>query len=1792
MAPLSPQPTSQDGAKPANPPAADQKPEVQKELKLDGTAKDSPIPIQLPETLPAAAPGMREIESRFGKEQAAKYSTSFAAIDSMHKEVSDYAHYLSKADFASCGAVIKNCNQELAAALARGDQKRYEQMLEYLKAQLTSLKTFIDYEKSQGLAGVCADSGVRIYLRGDKIWLCTPDAKAFKDLNDGQKAELRNFVKGLTGVNVDFNSAKFQDQKNSGTVALLGCRLDELKLQTLRENEKYRLETKVRSGNEFKDTLVCFSWADLRAGKVSGLFGHDERLPVVNDPTKVQPNAQAGKEQRQEAIDDAKRLATEPARMLPLVAKKPATPVPQPKVAETKPATPATPEPVKVLDPVHEQALKARSDLRAKAATDMSNIDTPEKAVAQLKEFEATQKAYDEALKKQRALLEEQKAKSVAGTEPHTKATAALKDLDSAAGHDLMVRRQLLEKQLASTDPATKLSAQRSIAKMAKAVDKVYADQLAAEGLADSQKTTLQAEREAFAKQAAECDAATKGNIRKLADLAGEKLKTLGTAIETRYPAVSKIKGYAVAVRDYVSTQVEKWRAPKVETPDTTVAPKVKITPPATQPEALQILQDRHTARMAIDRSLATTNTSEAVQKALAELDRSQPAYDQAVKSRQAHLEAQKANNPWASAERQQAVKLLGDLERMKARDLLVRKELLQKQVDLADPAAKPAAQKALVKAAPQIDKAYEKLMSDSTVSEADKAKFKAERETLANQVKDIETTTKSGFRRWAERTLTRLQDAAKVEIKLPGTSRIKGFFADWAEKVAMSDALEVPKTVAGKTVDAMTAKERAAQLKSLEEKSAKFKSQIEKLAANASDPAVATKLAQLKDADAVSITRRAEILEQQLAEASDPKQVAKIRETLHANASEIEGAYRHQGNAAAADAFAQRIKTAAPEVDWQTRVKAVASDPKVAAASTKLQKVEAELAKAVAGSPEAAELAAMKSIAVASEQLAVAEAEFAALQEKHSKGPMTDVAEKEIATKRAEVVKLREGHAAERVKFAELRIQNVDARLTAIDAEIKASASDPAKITKLEIEKRNLIAKRAEFIEKFEMLKAEGYSGPLKQDLVKLNEDLKKATADSKVEKDEAKRSALEQQVVKLKREILEAERQLHDIECRNHQAQKAVFEKMVLDLDAKIAEQKAAGKPDEVKALERSKKALESKIRTATDCAEYHAGERKILDAKMKIDRTEAGKAKMQTELEGLKKLSALDDTQKARVTKLESNIKVIDENLVKSQAELVASQKELKVTTSRKLSMAVERCNARLQGMGDWAQKNPMRAATYFGMLGEGLRNATTAKYTDDAKHTAIPTLLLLLDSDLSDGFMGQNVHFKTKDYGVFASAGAEFISGAGNVPIVMGGFYTGQKALAATVGRTRPGAWVGTKLSTVTAGRVFAFGGAALDGFLTFHDYHSWKDDNMLQTTGKVASPIVIGAGFGAFFGPPGAALGALGGAVGEFGGLVWAANSLDAELAKDWRKRGVRDSIRQAEQGYVFAKDSEQLRGRSRDLQDYEKEAIDELTKQRVLGQMFASKGGWSHDDLQKLGFRVDNSDEAGQHNWARLESLLEPPKYRWVYNLLGEKVRIWESESVKAQEAHSDLWHKLHWMRAEHENYYRDRYFEAPRASYESKNESSTLSIAFLGGSSNGTIIISNERADLFRNAAAHFNSELKQVEDEIKLNGGDRRRFSAQIAEAQWQTLLAKYPQLGLILSTENGRDAFFAQFQSASGVDLRTSEFWTHKALCPTGIGFCAQIMPEELKSIPKAGLAAPIDDVQKLADELLKE
>ena len=305
--------------------------------------------------------------------------------------------------------------------------------------------------------------------------------------------------------------------------------------------------------------------------------------------------------------------------------------------------------------------------------------------------------------------------------------------------------------------------------------------------------------------------------------------------------------------------------------------------------------------------------------------------------------------------------------------------------------------------------------------------------------------------------------------------------------------------------------------------------------------------------------------------------------------------------------------------------------------------------------------------------------------------------------------------------------------------------------------------------------------------------------------------------------------------------------------------------------------------------------------------------------------------------------------------------------------RVNQAADMFKQKLPG-SEWAKQNPMKALAATLAISEALTGAMRADYSPDAKHSPMPALLALLNQDVATWTM-----FSTKDGGLMASIAAEATQKGLDVATVLGGMYAADRALARTVGSTKAGQAMATRLFGATGMKVFGAAGIAYTGYSTFAD-GSFQNMNDLQIAGATASPILIGAGTGALAGPIGAGAGALLGAVSEGVGLAVGYARLESSIDENYEKRGVRESIQLAEFGFVYPDGSSEAKP-AKPTTDAQKEVIEHYSRVAVLSRILDTD---DQQQLTTLGFKSSKmtSDEGekkaiADHNWTRMTELVE-----------------------------------------------------------------------------------------------------------------------------------------------------------------------------------------------------------------------
>ena len=313
--------------------------------------------------------------------------------------------------------------------------------------------------------------------------------------------------------------------------------------------------------------------------------------------------------------------------------------------------------------------------------------------------------------------------------------------------------------------------------------------------------------------------------------------------------------------------------------------------------------------------------------------------------------------------------------------------------------------------------------------------------------------------------------------------------------------------------------------------------------------------------------------------------------------------------------------------------------------------------------------------------------------------------------------------------------------------------------------------------------------------------------------------------------------------------------------------------------------------------------------------------------------------------------------------------------------RLNQAADMFKQKLPG-SEWAKQNPMKALAATLAISEALTGAMRADYSPDAKHSPMPALLALLNQDVATWTM-----FSTKDGGLMASIAAEATQKGLDVATVLGGMYAADRALARTVGSTKAGQAMATRLFGATGMRVFGAAGVAYSGYSAFSDGRL-GDMNDTQIVGNIAGPLVTGAATGALMGAPFGGVGAFPGAVAGTGiaavsevvGVAAGYLGQENSINQDYEKRAVRESIRFAELGFVYPVDASEAK-RTKPTTDSQKEVLEHYSRVAVLSLLLDKDDS---KQLSTLGFKSSKvaTDKAekkaiADHNWNRMTELVE-----------------------------------------------------------------------------------------------------------------------------------------------------------------------------------------------------------------------
>ncbi|MFN8390636.1 MAG: hypothetical protein U0136_10130 [Bdellovibrionota bacterium] len=1194
-----------------------------------------------------------------------------------------------------------------------------------------------------------------------------------------------------------------------------------------------------------------------------------------------------------------------------------------------------------------------------------------------------------------------------------------------------------------------------------------------------------------------------------------------------------------------------------------------------------------------IAKDLKILKKPEEIAEGLKEATAGGERFGRAYATRRAALDAElaKAATP---AEKSAVQVRINALEDLRAREVIYRRDLLERQVSSAtkqkDVKLARDTKRTLLEMKDDVDRAYQHQIQRATADgkpidklEAARGKFASRCTTLADELQ----TLRGRLTRWAGGGLSwvadhtglsalsgRVSSALHVDIKVSSLTGWNRFW-DWVDKrqaAAVSKTLADTERLLQTGVGTLTADEAASQLALMAKRQQTFQSRLAVLEAQQKGGATGldTTIQELKDGRARCVLRQREILERQIGEATAAGEdctalKSKLYGTMKPEVDEAHAQLKMKSKPEAT-AYNKACKDYAPELERQRVAELVADTKTVRAAADAVVKAEGSLSSAAAGTPAHAEATAEVALAKARLDLAQKDARIAQLEEKLKLNPADADATAEVQRLRVDRARSATAERACGVERASKRVARIDADIADIDAELAKPDQSAKAIAELEKRRGTLLAEQSELRTQTESLADTKKQAGVAVKLADLEQDLAQQRAERAKATDPAAQKTLDQRIAELEGKLRAANIELirRDLAATEQSLTRLQGELAAVDAElGTLTGQKTA----RVTELEKSRQRLQGKIKGMEDTKEFLNGQREIYSLESKCAKAGTQLAAKEAALETAKKATTQDP---ALIAALEGEVQTLRQTSTTLQQELTTARTSFRTTWSARLTAAranfAERVMGRVQG---YAQQHPMKAATILAVATESLRGAGMADYDPETRHTVLPSLIFLLNQDFDQWA------YTTEQVGVPGAVALEAGSHGGNALIMSGGAY-GLYRIGSTAVTSRAGQAVVTRIAgsrlaqskfvTWAAPKVASYAGPALvgvgaaaDGYFTFAD-GSFVNFNDRQVATATTSPIVAGAvGGGVFFGPPGAIVGAVGGAIGEVAGVTRGLFVLDAEATADYKKRSVRESIELAEQGFVFDAKDPALRSRSPVLSAEEKEVIDGHARVRFLRTIFSRDPnvGLSTEQLKAAGFVTDpgktpeEHEAAERHNWERSEALFTAGYFS------GAPINSLDPE----------LRGRLERERADAHRHYTDLYQTSMRRTYTEFNKTSTPAVAAWdilntytfgwtgpgGRGDQGGVAISSEFHDRLAVVAKEF-AEKFGTRDSAAV-GEDR----AALAEEQWGFLASRFPQIGLIFSDTEARRLFvngFSMLAGEKGKQLEDYALMSDIDRCATGV------------------------------------
>ena len=576
-----------------------------------------------------------------------------------------------------------------------------------------------------------------------------------------------------------------------------------------------------------------------------------------------------------------------------------------------------------------------------------------------------------------------------------------------------------------------------------------------------------------------------------------------------------------------------------------------------------------------------------------------------------------------------------------------------------------------------------------------------------------------------------------------------------------------------------------------------------------------------------------------------------------------------------------------------------------------------------------------------------------------------------------------------------------------------------------------------------------------------KLSEEIKAKKEEIASEKDAGKSTKLKEELAELEASKDRLTKFQLKSELEAHLEVNKVYEDRIKAIDQELKDGKLS--PEDSKAKLEEKASIERELKNRANEGKLLADRHDICESKVSIAE---GKVKLKELNENLAK--APDDAAKAVI---KAEIEKLTKSIEELSGKLSKQQFAYNYNVKSFYRAAKDAFN---RNVIEASKKDPQMAMAMAGALSEAITAAMKTDFSDDARHNAIPSILTWMNRDFRD-----MTDFQTKDVGSVGAALMDASSAGGNVVVLVGGFKYGP-SVAKWLATTRPAQYLATSspaqyVANTRLAQGLAFRGQQFGGYVlhpvtmkfagglgaAYHAYSSVYHLDPVNASDREAFATVGGAYVGTtlagaatlygttFLGSSmvvgqiavpiplvGAGIGAVAG-----GAIILTAQArrlaaYDESIKDDWEKRAVKESLRRAELGFVSeAQDPNSDKwslGNSIDLTPAQREVLDYLTKEQIMGQLF-KPGAFTKEQLEKMKFQVpdasmpeEKKEEINAANWARLEDMLQR-EGRWFS---GDQVK-----ALKALDP--ELGGRFDQICRTSKAYYEDTYRRAMKVQYE-----------------------------------------------------------------------------------------------------------------------------------------------------------